>query len=365
MPVSPLAADSAAPGTPVPTGFAPASVSFADSQNGFALGLAPCGGAHTGLCTALATTTDSGAHWAERTAPTLVPTDIYRQPIVRFASALDGFAALGGLQSTHDGARTWQSVPLPGLTDPQVVGMQAAGGFVYVVAGERGDQGPLRLFVGAAQVDAFIAVAGVFLPAAGTEVELSAAAGIVYLAANTLHGPPRVFASTDAVHWAARTAPCPTGSAAAVAATDLREVMVVCDGPPSPTGAPKSVYSSSDAGLSFQQAGGPAPAGFTADAASPGPRIVVVAASAQINRLYRSKDAGKTFEVVYASGVAGSGSGLGFTDLAFTDASHGSVVLGDAGIYARDHSAGQVVPAPRLLTTVDGGQHWVQTVIHS
>ncbi|HEV7209243.1 MAG TPA: hypothetical protein VGN54_10945 [Mycobacteriales bacterium] len=351
---------------PVPPGFAPASVSFPDAQDAFALGLAPCGGTHTGLCTAFAASADGGLHWAARTSPTLVPSDLFARAILRFADPQNGFVALGGLQATHDGARSWQPVSLPGLTDPRVVAMEESAGFLYVVAGQRGDAGPLRLFESAAQVDAFIAVPGVSLPAAGTSVAFSAAAGTIYLLANTLHGAPRLLLSGDAVHWTTRAAPCPAASTGAVAAADAQDMTVVCDGAPTATGAPKSVYRSSDAGMTFTRAGGPAPAGFTAAAASPGPQVLVVAASAQVDRLYRSADAGRSFDVVYASGVDGSGGGLGFTDLAFTDATHGSVVLGDAGIYARDHAAGQVgLAAPRLLTTTDGGQHWAQTVIKS
>lgn len=356
--------------SPVPPEFYPASASFPDAAHGFALGLAPCGrDGGQGLCTALAASDSGGAHWQARAAPQLVPTDPFRRAELAFADPMDGFAALGALQSTHDGARSWQPVPLPGLADPQVVALAAGGGFVYVVAGEGRPGGgltggPLQLFAGAAQVDAFVAVPGVALPAAGAGLHFGLGGGGAFLAVDPLAGPPQLLVATDPAHWAALRSPCPAGSGSAVGAADLVHLAVVCDANVGPLGADKVVWLSADGGRSFRPAGGPGPVGFTAAAGEPDPRTVVVAATARDDRLYRSGDGGQSFEVVYASNGDASGGGLGFADLSFADATHGSVVLGDAGVFARERARGRMaVAAPRLLTTADGGQHWTQTVI--
>jgi photosystem II stability/assembly factor-like uncharacterized protein len=89
------------------------AVSFVDARHGFAIGWAddiPATQRDGHPCPIAWTTTDGGASWA---ALAILPASYVTG--LRFTSAMDGWAyGTDALFVTHDGARTWQPVPLDG-----------------------------------------------------------------------------------------------------------------------------------------------------------------------------------------------------------------------------------------------------------
>lgn len=353
--------------SPPPAGFVPATVSFATPLIGYALGAAPCLGRGTGLCASLVASVDAGQHWVARTTPAVVVTDPYHRPVLRFADALDGYVTAGGeLYATHDGGVRWEMVELPDNADPRVAAVELGGGLVEVVAGD-GGSAQLTLYRSPVEVDAFGEVPTVRLAGTGAVIDLAVADGAAWLIADPAGAGQRAtaYATSDGLTWHQQPLPCRAGESA-TAAVYAGDVAITCQATPTATGATKRVWTSSDHGRHFTRVGAPAATGYVAGLALPAPATVVVAATADTDALYRSADAGATFAVVYTSEGDGSGGGLGLADLAFSDSTHGSVVLGDTGLYARDQAQGSHdVPAPRLLVTIDGGAHWVQVVIQA
>ena len=368
-----------------PTGFVPATADFPTPQDGFAWGLYPCLTNPQAFCPGLAATKDGGATWKLRTPPAGSPIDPYRRPILRFADANDGWAAMDGLQATSDGGSTWVTAQLPGLRDPRVFAIAARPDAAYVVAADPNDRA-LGLYRSITGTNVFEAVDGVSIPAAGADVDLSTAPdGSGYLIATSLNSPRALFyATTDGGTWNAVTSPCASNTRGSVSAGMNGVVAVVCDAGPTATGATKQIWVSIDSGTTFEATGGPASMGFTAGiavippaqpdtsasptaaATTPAQATIglVVAASALEDRLYLSPNSGRSWSVAYANSSDASGSALGLADLLFSDATHGSVILGNAGVFAKDRLAGgHAVLSPRLLVTSNGGRNWAQSVV--
>lgn len=128
---TPTTSPSAAPALPW-DGAAPIAVTAIGLADYYVLGeVGPCS---TNRCLRLARTRDGGA-----TFEALVPPPAFRVDspgpqsgsagAVRFGSANDGWAFGGGLWATHDGARSWTHVPLPGPAGQ----VEAAAGRAYAL----------------------------------------------------------------------------------------------------------------------------------------------------------------------------------------------------------------------------------------
>jgi hypothetical protein len=371
-----------------PTGFVPATADFPTPQDGFAWGLYPCLTNTAAFCPGLAATKDGGATWKLRTPPAGSPIDPYRRPILRFSDASDGWAAMDGLQATRDGGSTWVSAQLPGLSNPRVVAIAARPDAAFVVAADPSDR-VLHLYRSIKGTTVFEAVDGVSIPSAGADVDLSIAPDDSgYLIADSLNTPhPVLYATADGGAWIPATSPCPSNARGSVSAGSKGLVAVVCDVDATGSGATKQIWVSNDRGATFEATGGPATAGFSAGIAlippapantsasatstTSGPSTpaqptfgLVIAASALEDRLYLSPNGGRSWSVAYANSSDASGSALGLADLTFSDATHGSVILGNAGAFAKDRLAGgHSVLSPRLLVTSNGGRNWAQSVV--
>jgi len=360
--------------TPVPSGFAPASVTFVSPSEGWVAGTVPCG---SGSCLAMAKTVDGGQQWSSVPAPggaVATPTggpDVATVS-VRFADPMDGWIyALpsrsgGGYQlwSTHDGGTRWNPVNLSALgSGAQITGMEASNGWVQVAIQTPG----VTVEIGASPVgsDTWTVTATSVPIGAGpvpsTDLVLQNTSGWLVQNDRTVVAGARLVSGAT---WAAWTPPCSQANGAGViAASSSTDMVAACDegvwGPannlPSGTKIPAEwLFSSGDAGASFQTVG-PITSGFSVDGiATPAPATIVADGSltsggsggtggsgSVVGALVASFDGGHTWQTVYQDAQVTPG----WADLGFTTLTQGVAIASTAS-------------ASELLMTHDGGHTW-------
>jgi hypothetical protein len=98
----------------VPADFAPVSVTAVNDKTYWVLGTQQCGAVS---CTAIVSTTDSGAHFTEIAAPhaATITVNSATRPVfnLRFADSENGWAYGDALWTTADGGATWADTSLP------------------------------------------------------------------------------------------------------------------------------------------------------------------------------------------------------------------------------------------------------------
>lgn len=298
-PPAPATTSTSAARMALPAAFQPVSVTWISPSRGWALGPG-----------ALLRTDDGGASWEAVAVP---PAGLSAARKVRFADDKDGWLYGPELWATYDGGAHWTRPPAPpGPTEriettPTAAVSVAAGG-VFVT--EPGTFAWLR--AGADTVDPYASLAGRYVVGVDGAVRVATAGGLER-----------------------RGTPCPqAGTTLAVAGDD---VVAVCVHGAFLGSSTKSMVVSSDGGRTWRPAGTPPPAGSVTGVAAVSASTVVVAAASGGSWLYRTDDGGRTWATVYTE----LGGGAPFEDLAFTDATHGAVVI-----------------AGRLLLTADAGRTW-------
>lgn len=331
-------------GGAVPTGFAPASVTFVSPSDGWVLGSAPCSNP---VCTSVARTTDGGAHWKGIPAPAapLASGGIASGNGVShlvFADALDGFAYGPSLWSTHDGGATWHHLALPaGAT--AITDLVASGGEVYAVTSTNQGSGAPVFLRASAKSDSFTPVGKA--PAA-TLPALAAAGGVAWaLSAGSFQSIP---ASGNQV----ASLPDPCGSApggGVISAWSATQLAVACAGPGGLGSMSKTVKVSTDGGHSFSATAANPPAAGDLEGVATNGGTVVVSASSGASYLYATFDGGHTWATPYSDASGGAP----FTDLGFTDPTQAVAIEGVAGTGRQ----------PFLVMSTDGGHSWHKVAI--
>lgn len=341
-------------GGAVPAGFRAFSVTFVSPDDGWSLGVGPCGG--TLSCPQVAATTDAGASWHLVGAPAVTePAGGWAgQPFqLRFADLRDGWiyttdpGGSGGsrLWSTHDGGLTWTAIPDPAGPDGSIFDLEASGGMAHLISRNRtavaiydaavtGDNwrpAPLTLPLGAG-------------PVATAQLVLWGDRGWAVVDNRTAIAGARLGPSG----WTATTPPCARADGPALlAAASATDLVAVCQegayGPPEPgTGRGPWLLRSSDAGAHWVPVGPVPAAQVTSVTAAPGSPDTVVAAGT--GGLLRSTDGGRTWNRVHTSVPAAGGGTEGPTFVGFTTATQAVSI--DPGV------------AGGLLITRDAGSTW-------
>lgn len=323
-----------AAGGPVPAGFQPTSVTFVSTSKGFALGVVPC---DAGNCTTLVTTADGGAHWAfVATVPAALAGRSAAIGKVRFANASDGWVFGPELWSTHDGGIRWTHV----ATAASTVDVEASGGTAYALVGAK----LLRTSVSA---DNWAPVPGVVLAGAGGSIALHGHAG--WVVGRGGPGATKLFTSPDGETWHSLADPCASSgndwALAGVAPVDNSSIFLLCVGDAGAGSQSKKVLYSGDAGLHATVTAADPPRGGDANGfAAATARVVAVAAQSGASEVYRSGDAGASWQLPLQQGDGG----IGYFDLGFTTATQGVAVYGQPGSQA----------TTKLLMTHDAGASW-------
>jgi hypothetical protein len=346
---------------PAPTisGFLAQSVSFVTDDDGFVLGVVPCS---EGTCLALRHTIDGGVHWTSLSPP---PTTLERGgptgvSELHFADALDGWAIGGSVWATHDGGGSWHAIDIGG----QVVAFASGAGVAYALVEPCASApclAPGRLYRSAVGEDMWKAVpdvSGRF--DAGPSALVVEGRTVFVLETDP---DPEILGSSDGVHFAPLTIPCvpeaeeslPIGPAS-LAASDPADLTVACLGGVAAGSQLKEAFVSHDGGHVYLRLPDPPFVGDGAQLAMPTPTTVLLGATSGatfVNRISPPQTAWTT-PVDFGDG------GLGLTDLAFVDPSHGAFIHADASS-ALGFLGQAPSPPPDLGTlylTDDGGAEW-------
>jgi photosystem II stability/assembly factor-like uncharacterized protein len=333
------------------------SASFVSTNEGFALGAAPC--ART-TCAQLVKTTDSGRHWQVAAAPPApiaslgsssasVPADAISK--ILFTKA-QGFAYGPGLWMTTTTADPLHWVLLhPG---GPVRALAVNAGVLWAVVASCWIQDPncvtpaLRLERALVGTDTWHVVGGI----AGynsSELVFDGDSAWVAMWPRRFPSPVSIWRTTNAGNtWARLPDPCYQPSQAidlaGLASPGGSALFELCAGNPGAGQEAKSVLWSSNGGISTRRVGEAPLPGLVDAFAAPSRLELVLAASSGAGFLYRSLDAG-----AHWTATTLDDGGAGLSDLAFVNSSFGIVLDGGPLLHALvDH----------LLVTRDGGRSW-------
>lgn len=317
---------------PVPADFAPASVTFVSTQTGFVLGTARCS---TDTCTTLVTTADGGAHWSlVATVPPRMTGDQPAVSKVRFANSRDGWIFGAELWSTHDGGHSWRRVD---ASDP-ATDVEASGGMAYALIGANISSTP----VGS---DAWSAAPNVSVDTGSGSIALHGKTAWVV----TGGMPSHLLESANGAAWHDLGNPCAAEGSqwnlTGAAPVYTSSIYLLCIGDAGAGSQSKKVLFSTDGGVHATATAIDPPRGGDANGiAAADSKVVAVAARSGASEVYRSGNAGATWQTPLQKGDGG----VGYFDLGFTTSTQGVVVYGQPG-------PGQ---PSQLLMTHDAGATW-------
>jgi hypothetical protein len=348
----------------VPGNFDATSVTFIGPHTGWVIGQAGTPGrCATQYCTSVARTTDAGHSWTGVPAPlTGAPDGASGVSQIRFLDGNDGWAFGPGLFATTDGGQNWAQ---EGTGGQRVTALETVGSRAFAVLASCTGTGmdfaaqctSFSLYSTPAGQDTWSPVPGASgLSTAGGQAgsaSLVLTSGRGYLLApdgSLYAGPVDGTGSWQQVSSGpAGGASCPPGTAQAsgqpseafLAAADSSSLVLAC-GRPTAAGGRTQVFTSGDAGQTWQQAGTVPGATVTSAAAQPGGEIVL----ATSDGIQVSQNGGASWQA--AAGTAGTAGGFSWVGL--TSASQGVAVAADPSGH-------------RLWFTFSGGQNWQPSVI--
>ena len=243
----------------------------------------------------------------------------------------DGWAFGPQLWSTHDGGTTWRRIG----ESAAVSDVEASNGQAYALVGG-------RLLRAPAGSDSWAAVSGG--PQDGRSIALHGS--VVWV----VTGSGKLVTSTDGATWRTLDSVCASAGTqwqlAGVASVDASRLYLLCAGGVGAGNEDKKVLFSTDGGVHATATNADPPRGGDINGfAAASPTTVAVSARSGASFVYRSGDAGRSWQTVLQQGDGG----VGYFDLGFTTSSQGVVVYGRPGA---------AVATTTLLMTHDGGASW-------
>lgn len=332
-------------GGPVPPGTEATSVTFISPDTGFILGSAPCS---RKPCSVILETTDRGAHWVGLPAPRESAGEFPGAGLwgLRFADRDHGFAFGHGLWETNDGAGSWHRalgpapivLSLEAVQDQELVAVGAS-----CLTGRAGCTERLHLY-NAAIGGSWKSVASA--PTFNTDASIAVHGPDVW----ALMGKSLWHSSDGGVSFSSETQPCPTHGANFGSPTSVTDdgahVYLLCTGQGFTGNTLKYVYATAAPGAPWMLVGKPPSPGDGGEISAGSDNAIVLATASGASLLYRSTDGGRTWKTALTE----DDGGVGWTDLGFTTPSQAIVVHGPPVNSGRR-------PGELLLST-DAGATW-------
>lgn len=313
----------------------PAATSWQTAAKGWVLGFAPC---QAGRCPTLLRTTNGGARWTRHGAPPLAVPVGGDQPRVVFSSDRDGLVSDGRrLFATHDGAKHWKRVGLPGGGSPVTIGSLAAGQerAYAVLITKSGSRTTARLASSPVRTTRWSPVRGI--SAAGvSNSDIAVRGRAAYVSLGNAFEQHRYWAAPDGRTWRKHAPACPSEAVTNLSSASPGTVMALCSSDPGMGSMAKELKVSARGGP-FRPAGLAPHDGITQDFAAASATNAFVAAvdsNPPASYVHATFNGGKA----WSTPLAVTDQDRPLSELAFPDPRHGVVMVGwparaDASIY--------------------------------
>lgn len=329
------------------------SIAFSDAQHGWAVGVS-CAGS---CAVEFSATADGGNTWSVlQTVGVVTPLSATPvAPAVRFVGQ-NGWIFGPGIFETHDGGTTWRHT-----VQSTVLALEPDAGTVWAIVCATPPPTCHGLMLASQPGSDSWIPAPVQPPIAdGTQLEGTApqaleraAGGATFLSTVTADGGQGLDVTRDLGRsWSALSVPC--SRIVSIRSLDSHRVWILCATPCCTGNWLKSVYVSSDGGVSWQQqseAGktmiGSIPFTGSAEALIVTSQTTALFGASGPAGVWRTSDSGVTWSPVFTDDCVQGGDPV--SEVWFVDASHGWAVTAGGGQPG----------CPPLLRTTDGGVVWV------
>jgi hypothetical protein len=304
----------------VPPGFVPSSTSWTSAGEGWVLGFAPCTTGSARQCAGLIRTFDGGRHWVRTAAPPVRVAPDNDQVRVHFANELDGLITNGHqVFTTHTAGAVWRPVALP---SPNIWTVASNDKFMYAIVI---DDSSTRLVSSPVHRDQWAPVPGVSLPNGRGGGDIAARGDTVFVALNSIFEATAYWSSSDGRTFRPGTPPCAVDAQPRLGLAKDGALFALCSSNPGrgmmfkdlqraqPDGTFAFVSSGPDLGITE---------GFDAASSS---TVAAAAVGAGAAFVHRATAGGTTWDTPFVGEESQP------FDLHFTDARHGTFVLGGPG----------------------------------